>query len=173
MHCSRELIALHHEYNDCEYFLALDAAERLLAGGRSDYSWTSQLASTLRVFLRFSRQPPALELVFRPYDHFDEEHHEIISVPMYIQETMIRPTCTLSIDPDDLTYAECDWRAYLGTVQAPFTGADTVEVCVDDANRLVRRSSRPMLLLSQGLPTTYIPREWLAEASPLGSWRIR
>jgi hypothetical protein len=170
MHCSRELIPLRNEENDVECFMALDAAERLLVGGGPDYSWLLQ-SDCSNAFLRFG--PGTAEIVLRPYDHFAGKHTDIVSVPMYIQEAMIHPTCTLSVDPDDLTYAECDWREYLGEVQAHVSGINLVDVRTDLASDLVGRCSRPMLLLSQFLAPMYIPREWLARAAPLRRRRIQ
>ena len=77
---------------------------------------------------------------------------------------MIHPICELSVDPHDLAWAECDWRECLGSVEANVVRNIALEVRMDDASVLVADCSRPMLMVSQCLPPTYIPREWLEKA---------
>jgi hypothetical protein len=158
MCCSRPLMPLWHFHNQSQYFMALDHAEQLLAAG-SEYSWMSgRREYGARVSLRFGRV--LAELVCLPYDHW-RSPPDRITVPLYIQETMIGPLCALSVDPEDLAYADCDWRECLGSAQANIVEKGIVDVRLDDAFRLVRKCSSPMLLVSHCVPPLYIPRDWL------------
>jgi len=139
--CSRPLIPLRHAFNEPWVFMPLDHAEKLLLTGSPDYNGMSQVECGRRVFLRFGSI--STEVVCTPYDHCDWRVHDSVTVPMYIQENMIRPICTLSVDPNDLAYAECDWREFLGSVHVNVIGKETVDVRMDDANRLnCRRTKR-------------------------------
>jgi hypothetical protein len=161
--CSRPLLHLPSICDDTESFVPLEQTQKLLHDNSSEYDWTPRDEDGAHVFLRFS--PAAVLLVRLPYERFADRTADRLCVPLYIQETMTQPICTLSVDPQDLTYAEGHWRECLGGVQANVVEKLTVDVSLEDVNRLVRKCSRPMLLVSHCLPPTYIPRHWLEIAT--------
>jgi hypothetical protein len=160
---SRPMVPL--ERNDQRSYMSVDHAKKTLAADSSDYTWMSRRDSGSRVFIRFV---PYFypSLVFRSYCLADYETPKATTVPLFIQETMIRPICSLSIDSDDDTYSEYAWRESLGEVEAEVSHRGTMDVRLSDASDLIRECSRKMLLVSDQMAPKYIPRNWLESADP-------
>jgi hypothetical protein len=94
-----------------------------------------------------------------------------ITVPLFIQETMIRPICTLSVDLYDEGYSEHDWRESLGDVEGEVTKPGSVDVPLSVVNDRVRECFRKMLLVSDQMAPKYIPRNWFENAVSLFNLR--
>jgi hypothetical protein len=162
-HCSREMISLYHELNGGPHFLPSDVAEKLLETGRSEWGWMQGQSYGPDTVLFFPPHHDPDQIV-HPYDERWLRDARAGTVDLFIQDAMVRPICTLSVDKNDLRHADCDWRECLGTVQANHVGAGSVEVRLDDINVLVRQCSIPMVAMSQCMPPLYIPKKWLARA---------
>lgn len=154
------MLLLNHWLNDGNSYVSVDHAKKMAAADSSDYSWMSRRDSGNHTFIRFA---PYFypSLVFRSYCLADYEIPKTTTVPLFIQETIIRPICSLSIVSDDDTYAECDWRKSLGEVAAEVNHPGIIDVRLTDAADLIRECSRKMLLVSDQMAPKYIPRNWL------------
>jgi hypothetical protein len=164
---SRPMLLLNHWLNDGKSFMSVDHAKKMLAADSSDYSWMSRRDSGNHIFIRFA---PYFypSLVFRSFCLGDFEIPKTTTVPLFIQETMIRPICSLSIVSDDDTYSVGDWRESLGEVEAEVNHPGIIDVRLSDASDLIRECSRKMLLVSDQIAPKYIPRGWL-ESHTVGS----
>lgn len=161
-HCSRLMIPLHHDLNVMGlHFLALDVAQKVLRVERPEWGWTPGQNYGPDIVLRFAPHEDP-ELIVHPYQFWDDRAIRRAMVDVFIQETMVRPICTVSVHEYDLRRSDGDWRERLGTVPAHRLTPDVVEVRLDDINNLVRQCSRPMVSISQCMPPLYVPREWLA-----------
>lgn len=162
-YCSRRMILLRDESNGSFDYLTLDFAETLLDVGRPEWGWMPGQSYGPDTVLRFGASEDP-ELILYPFHEWEERPRNLSMVNLYIQEALVRPTCTLSVDRNDLRHADCDWRESLGIVEGSRPRADIVEVRIDNINKIIHQCSRPMVGISQCMPPTYIPRNWLAEA---------
>jgi hypothetical protein len=158
---SRPMLLL--ERNDGRQYMSVDHAKKMLAADSSDYSWMSRRDSGNHAFIRFV---PYFypSLVFRSYCVADYEIPTTTPVRLFIQETMIRPICSLSIVSDDDTYSKGDWRESLGEVEAEVGHPGIIDVRLRDVCDLITECSRKMLLVSDEMAPKYIPRNWLESA---------
>ena len=162
-YCSRRMISLYHYLHGEEHFLPFDVAEKLLEVGRSDWGWMPDKSYGPSTVLRFPKNADP-EVIVRPYDGRWERNVLSGRVDLFIQHALVRPTCTLSVDENDLRHADCDWRECLGTVQANHLADDVVEVRLDNINELIHQCSVPMVAMSQSMPPSFIPQQWLVTA---------
>jgi len=160
---SRPMLLLEHWLNDGRSYMSVDHAKKMLAADSSDYSWMSGRDSGNHAFIRFV---PYFypSLVFRSYCVADFEIPTTTPVRLFIQETMIRPICSLSIVSDDDTYSKGDWRESLGEVAAEVGHPGIIDVRLSDVSDLITECSRKMLLVSDEMAPKYIPRNWLESA---------
>jgi hypothetical protein len=167
---SRPMLFFDDPSNESFSFMAVDHAKKMLAVDSSNYDWIGRGDSGSHIFVRFGTHSyPAL--IFRPYCIGDRQAPNKITVPLFIQETMIRPISTLSVDLYDEAYSEYDWRESLGEVEAEVTKPGTVDVPLSVVNDRVRKCSRKMLLVSDQMAPKYIPRNWFENAVSLFNLR--
>jgi hypothetical protein len=160
---SRPMLFFDDPSNDSSFFMAVDHAKKMFAIDSSDYDWSGRVNSVSQIFVRFGTHSyPAL--IFRPYCMGDWRLLNKITVPFFIQETMIQPICTLSVDLYDEAYSECYWRESLGEVEAEVIKPGCVDVPLSIVNDRVRKCSRKMLLVSDQTAPKYIPSDWLGSA---------
>jgi hypothetical protein len=163
-YCKRRMIPMQNERGvDCYHYLAFEYAQELLCNGRSEWGWVTTNAFGVDTVMRFGRGGDP-ELVVRP--HIRDwtpfgPWHDTVTTNVYIQETMVPPACTLSVSGCDPRHAECNWRECLGEVPADVIMHGVFEVRLDDINRIIHESSKPVIALSHCMPPTYIPKEWL------------